>query len=122
LETRSGKDILDDDYEVIKLTKFEVARKSVGFQPTKVSEHWRQSQARRGVEKYWNDRRSNLVTAYTLADKQGNMKKLLEIENKIDKFHEKMPDYISPITGQTLRSRQMPYKSKRRSILKEMVQ
>ena len=121
LETRGGKDIVDDDFQQIKLTKGEAVSKALGFQPTRISEHYRKSEARYQSENWWNDIKDDIVTAYTIAEKQGNTERVAEIDEKIDNFNLAAPDYIAPITGETLKRRAVPVKSKRKEALKEDV-
>lgn len=102
METRSGKDITDDDFEQIKLTPTEQIQKSAGFQPVKISESYRVQEFKRYAEKDWQDKRNRLLTAYDRAVEDKDNEKRVKILSEIAKFNKDRLVSIPPITAKSL--------------------
>jgi len=124
LETRAGKPITGDEGEQIKLTKKEAIGKGMGFQPVKVSEHYRAEEARRKGAKFYEDKRDDLLTAYARAINAygDNSVQEQKAQARIDKYNDTLPDWAIHlrITSKTLRSRlAFPRPTRKEEMLKE---
>jgi len=115
-KTRTGVDIVDDDFQPIKLTQWEAMRKAAGFQPTRISEHWRKERTRAITKKYWEDRKTRLLTAHRNALSAGDYQKLAEIGGKIQDLNSQLPPEVAPINIRTIKTGMKPIKSKREAI------
>jgi len=119
LEKRSGAPVMDDDYEKIKLTTKEAAQQAIGFRPPKLSEHYRRGQSERLVEKYWQDKKSEIVKRWVIARNRG--KSTDKMRDEIDDYNYSKPDFIPAITRADLRRRVVPRRSKRKSLMREVI-
>jgi hypothetical protein len=123
LEKRSGQPVIDDDFEKIRLSFGEAARQATGFRPPKLSEHYRRGQSERLVERYWQDKKSDIIKRWAIArNRFGDYsKQAYAIQSELDRFNYDAPDYIPPVTGADLRRRAVPRRSKRKILLREEV-
>jgi hypothetical protein len=114
---------MDDDYEKIKLTTKEAAQQAIGFRPPKLSEHYRRGQSERLVQKYWQDKKSEIVKRWVVArnrfgDDSDQAEKILD---EITDYNYSKPDFIPAITRADLRRRAVPKRSKRKNLMREIV-
>lgn len=122
-ETRSGKPITDDDFELVKLTTSEAIKKSLGFQPLKLSEGYRKYDARRKTMDYWKDKAETLRRRYLNAYRKGaDSDALTAVVADIEEFNEKRPDFISPLRPGDILKRLTPHPSRRERQLRDTVQ
>ena len=122
-ETRSGKPITDDDFEQVKLTTSEAIKKTLGFQPLRLSEGYRKYEARRKTMDYWKDKAEILRRRYLNAYRKGeDSDALAAVEVDIDKFNDKRPDFISPLRPGDILKRLTPRPGRRERLLRETVQ
>jgi hypothetical protein len=112
MEKRSGKDVKDDDFETVKLTPGEVARKFAGFQPLKLSETYRKEQSAKMITSYWTDKADTIRRQIRLADDKGTGSKEWEAAMAaVDKYNESIPDYIPAINIKKTLSERIPKKT-----------
>ena len=119
VEKRSGKDVVDDDFEQVKLSKGEAIGKAFGFQPVTLSETYRKQETRKSLTDFWNDKRNEIVTA--AATHKDDEKQMERIEKLIEDFNNSKPDYIAPIRVSTIRERILPIRTKQERTRREQV-
>jgi len=96
--------MLDKDGEIVpvKLDSIEAIQKLAGWQPVKLAEGWRRFEASVGMEEKWQKAKQRIRSKYMRATRKGNDKELRRLENAIESFNEKKPDFIAPIDGSYL--------------------
>lgn len=117
LETRSGKKKVDEDLKLIKLTLGERIAKSIGFQPSRVSETYRTEFERSRVRNEWLGRRERIVQRFTKMvnkyglkkDSAGKLPREIERTMKaIETFNKNVPALVAPIKPETLAAAMTP--------------
>lgn len=107
IESRSGRPVLDEDWSgPIRLGADEAVLKGIlGFQPSSVSEHYRKDRAAKIGTAYWADRkrmlRDRFLVAYNLHGPDSAQ--VAEVERAVERFNEKIPEWVAPITGASFR-------------------
>jgi GGDEF domain-containing protein len=116
IESRTGKKKTDEDFEPVKLTTGEAIKKSIGFQPTKVSEFYRKERATGLVRKTWQNRKKTLLAKLRKAgDKYGlDSSQFNKVLDEIIEYNEKVPVLVAPITNDAINNALTPdYQTKR---------
>lgn len=109
--TRSGKQVLDENLEPIKLSKREAIQKGVfGFQTVGASEGYRKYVARKAERKRWERKRNNALSEYAkMGRRYGLDSKQAEAAlKKIEKINANRPEFASEITDDVIERRLLP--------------
>lgn len=116
---RSRLDRLDKD-----ILRLHLARIATGFQPTRLSEHWRKTEARNQVKAYWENKKDSIVSGYvkTLNTEGYESRRADKWRDEITDFNMKRPEFVPPITVETIVRRRMDRPTLREGELKRQVQ
>ena len=124
MTSMSGKPILTEEGEPVKLsTKEMIMKGSFGFQTPKLTESYRKFKARKTELDRWNNKKELIKNKYLrMANRYGvDSKQVEEAWDDIFKFNDIVPDYITSITGDTIRGWESLRKSKRSFLLEEAI-
>ena len=98
MEKRSGKDVKDEDFQTVKLTPGDVAKKFAGFQPVKLSEVYRKEEAAKNFKSYWADKADSIGRQSRIAFKEGTGSQAWKDALKAaSDFNAKRPQTIPPL-------------------------
>lgn len=123
MTTRGGKQILDERGRPIKLTPYEQGMKTLGFQPIKLSESFRNYEAENRVKEFWESKKDRLLDEFhRMGVRYGyKSKETRDVVSRMKELNRELPKYIAPITDQTLKSR-LKNKSDRQKMLENEIQ
>jgi len=122
LETRGAKEIVDDDFEQIKINKWQAMGKGGGFQPVEVSEAYAKAESRRAIWDWYMSKRNNIVTALTLA--QDDPVKTEKLQDDLDKLNERAERNnikLPKVGAETIRGRRRAITTGQQKMLREEI-